>query len=168
MDTPSHYRVTFEPVEEPKGMATASPRHCLACHTFITGMGGGGDYICASCLHLLHRGVFRRYFQGGVTPRQLMRWRPGELPDDPICWSNWVALDEQFMERAKGHGYVFEFAYLDPASPGMVNDLAMALKRLAGRARRFDSLKPAADTAIDFLSRKGLIGSPLRGEANEH
>lgn len=51
-----HFRVTLEEAHEPKGIATAAIRSCMCCGTVLTGMGGGGNYLCQDCLNKMHTG----------------------------------------------------------------------------------------------------------------
>ena len=58
-----HYRLVLELAGEPTGMQTASCRVCMACRGILTSSGGGGEYICQTCLEALWRGPFRHNFR---------------------------------------------------------------------------------------------------------
>ena len=45
-----HFHVTLRPTKCPTGVAGASIRGCMCCSRALCGMGGGGDYLCKSCL----------------------------------------------------------------------------------------------------------------------
>lgn len=46
--------------------------------------------------------------------------------------------------------------------PATLDDLAMIVRRLVRRLRRHEPDSALARTAVDYLRRKGLQGSPLR------
>lgn len=51
-----HYRVILEEAYEPKGISCTAIRKCMCCGTSISVMGGGGDYLCLSCLDKMRTG----------------------------------------------------------------------------------------------------------------
>lgn len=58
---PHHWHVEFTPMEPPaKGtIATAAVRSCMACGEILSGMGGGGSYLCSKCFPALQRRPWR-------------------------------------------------------------------------------------------------------------
>ena len=53
-----HYRLVFEEVKdvEDGGFMTAAIKSCSGCKRLISGMGGGGAYMCESCRGNILRG----------------------------------------------------------------------------------------------------------------
>ena len=51
-----HYRVILEESYEPKGIACTAIRKCMCCGTCISVIGGGGDYLCLTCLEKMRTG----------------------------------------------------------------------------------------------------------------
>lgn len=58
-----HYLIKLEQASEPKGIATAAVRSCIACGTMLCGMGGGPIFICEHCWHKLESGQMQEYFR---------------------------------------------------------------------------------------------------------
>lgn len=51
-----YYSVKLTEALEPIGIATAAIRSCMCCGIALSGMGGGGDFLCQDCLDKMRNG----------------------------------------------------------------------------------------------------------------
>lgn len=65
MEQIAHSRIDIveQPTVEPSGFATAAIKSCCGCGVIISGMGGGGTYLCKPCVKVLTAGLLTREFQ---------------------------------------------------------------------------------------------------------
>jgi hypothetical protein len=76
------------------------------------------------------------------------------------------ALDEYQAAMAKNTAADPQIAHLEgQAKPADVNDLAALVRQLTYALSRTDPNNALAGRAISYLRRTGLLGSPLRAEA---
>lgn len=51
-----HYFVELREAKQPLGITTSAIRGCMCCGSVLSGMGGGGDFLCQDCLDKMRTG----------------------------------------------------------------------------------------------------------------